>query len=105
MEKLVVVLLCLLTLLSLFSCDIRNANENNDISVCTDSNASLGDTGTTPTQKTQAEIAAKQLMAAIHDEINVIDQDLGEIKLSNYIFPNNNLRLGDCNFLKKAVAF
>ncbi len=52
---------------------------------------------------TEAEIAMKMYEAAINDEICVVDESLCEIKLEDCRFPSDNLRLGECEILSKAI--
>ncbi len=52
---------------------------------------------------TEAEIAMDMYEAAINDEICVIDEHLGEIKLKACRFPSDNLRLDECEILNKAI--
>lgn len=89
MKKLVAVLMCLIMILSLFSC---KSNENGGSS----------DDNITP-QPFEAEIAMQMYEAAINDEICVFDERLGEVKLEDCRFPSNNLRLGECEILNKAI--
>ena len=71
MRKFVAAALCLIMLMSLFSCDIENSNDNkdNDITSNTDSNTSSEETDTTPIQKTQSEIAMEMYEAFLKNEI------------------------------------
>ena len=105
MRKFVAAALCLIMLMSLFSCDIENSNDNkdNDITSNTDSNTSQEETDATPIQKTQSEIAMKMYEQAIKGEICIIDEHLGEIKLKDCQFPSDGLRLDDCDILYKAI--
>ena len=41
--------------------------------------------------------------AAINDEICVIDESLGEMKLKSLRFPNNDTKLDECKLLTKAI--
>lgn len=100
MKKHIAFLLCLIMILSLFSCesnnnqDDRSSNENTDSSdVSEDSTNDIS----------EAEIAMQMYEAAINDEICVVDEHLGEIKLKDCRFPSNNLRLGECEILSKAI--
>ena len=99
MKKLVAASLCLLMLLPLFACGVEHTKNSENA----DSDASSDEATTTPTQKTQSEIAMEEFTAAIHDEVHIFDRDLGEIKLSDCVFPSNHLRLGDCEILSKAI--
>ena len=105
MKKYIAFFLCLMMILSLVSCELNedqdtlSQNENTD----SDSieNDSIND-NTTP-QRSEAEIAMEMYEAAINDEICVFDEHLGEIKLEDCHFPSNNLRLGECEILNKAI--
>ena len=50
-----------------------------------------------------AERAMQAYEAALNDEICVIDEHLGEIKLKACRFPSDNLRLDECKILNKAI--
>ena len=52
---------------------------------------------------TEAEIAMEMYEAALNDEICVIDEHLGEIKLKACRFPSNNLRLDESIIDGKSV--
>lgn len=52
---------------------------------------------------TEAEIAMEMYEAAINDEICVIDEHLGEIKLKACRFPSNNARIDEGKLLAKAI--
>ena len=71
MRKFVAAALCLIMLMSLFSCNIENSNDNkdNDITSNTDSNTLPEETDTTPIQKTQSEIAMEMYEAFLKNEI------------------------------------
>lgn len=94
MKKYIALLLCLIMILSLASCQFdedqdtpsQNNNSNN-----------------TPTQISDAERAIQMYEAAIKGEICVFDERSGEIKLEDCRFPSNNLRLGECEILSKAI--
>ena len=104
MKKYIAFLLCLMMVLSLVSCksnedqDTLSQNENNDTAP-----SGLVESDNTSTQISDAEKAMKMYEAAINDEICVIDEHLGEIKLKDCRFPSNNLRLGECEILNKAI--
>ena len=105
MKKLVAVLLCLMMLLSLFSCDIENSNDNkdNDITSNTDSNTLSEETDTTPIQKTQSEIAMEVYESVLKNEIKVYETDIQEYNyLANCKTPYNRIPLADCEQLKYA---
>ena len=86
MKKYIVLLLCLIMILSLFSCE---SNKNQD--------------ALPPNENTEAERAMEMYKAAIKGEICVFDGFLGEVKLEDCRFPSNNLRLGECEILSKAI--
>ena len=52
---------------------------------------------------TNTERAMEMYEAAINDEICVIDEHLGEIKLKACRFPSNNARIDECKLLTKAI--
>ena len=80
MKKYLAFLLCLMTILSLISC-------NN-----------------TGTQIPDAEKAMQMYEAAINDEICVFDEHLGEIKLESLRFTSNGASLAECKLLMKAIS-
>ena len=87
MKKLVAVLMCLMMVLSLFSC--RTSDE---------------DPANTPTDPpTSNDVALQMYEAAIRDEICVVDERLGETKLNSLRFPSDNLRVGECEILNRAI--
>ncbi|MBE6553075.1 MAG: hypothetical protein E7666_01905 [Ruminococcaceae bacterium] len=49
------------------------------------------------------DIGTQMFEAAIRDEIGVFDERLGEIKLKDSRFPSDNIRLGECEILTKAI--
>lgn len=104
MKKIVVFLMCLIMILSLFSCKSSEAQDDlssNDHSGSTDlNNDSTKDHITSPSE---AEIAMKMYEASINDEICVVDEHLGEIKLKDCRFPSDHLRLAECDILNKAI--
>ena len=107
MKKFVAVLLCLMMLLSLFSCDIENSNDNkdNDITSNTDSNTLSEETDTTPIQKTQSEIAMEVYESVLKNEIKVYETDIQEYSyLANCKTPYNRIPLADCEQLKYAYT-
>ncbi len=82
MKKSIALLLGLLTVFSLFSCDNAGKERPN-----------TGD----------GEIAMDMYDAAIKGEVCVFDESLNEVKLEDCRFPSNNLRLGECEILTKAI--
>ena len=103
MKKIVAAALCLIMLMSLFSCDIENSNDNkdNDITSNTDSNTSSEETDTTPIQKTQSEIAMKIYESVLNNEIKVYETDIQEYNyLANCKTPYNRIPIADCEQLK-----
>ncbi|MBQ8416115.1 MAG: hypothetical protein IJX13_04345 [Clostridia bacterium] len=80
MKKYIAVLLCLIMIISLISCDTVNKN-----------------------RPAENDIAMQMYAAAINDEICVFDEHLGEIKLKACRFPSNNVRLDECKLLTKAI--
>ena len=136
MKKHIVFLLCLIVVLSLFSCNSNlnqdalplnentdssnvveddNTNDNTTIQLYqdtlplnenTDSSNVVEDDGTTDNttiQLSEAEKAMEMYEAAINDEIYIVDEHLGEIKLKACRFPSDNLRLDECEILSKAI--
>ena len=120
MKKLVAVLMCLMMVLSLASCDFNrdpddlSQNEDKSESDVNDDNNTNGNTDSSDAndnsendtvipQHPEAEIAMQAYQAAINDEICVVDENLGEIKLKDCRFPSDNVRLGDCEILYKAI--
>ena len=107
MKKLVAAALCLIMLMSLFSCNIENSNDNkdNDITSNTDSNTSSEETDTTPIQKTQSEIAMEMYESVLNNEIKVYETDIQEYNyLANCKTPYNRIPLADCEQLKYAYT-
>ena len=107
MRKIVAAALCLIMLMSLFSCNIENSNDNkdNDITSNTDSNTSAEETDATPIQKTQSEIAMEMYEAAINNEIKVYETDIQEYNyLADCKTPYNRIPLADCEQLKYAYT-
>ena len=104
MKKIVAVLMCLMMVLSLFSCKLSEAQDDlasNDNTDSTDFNHdSTDDSITSPSE---ADIAMQTYEAVINDEICVVDEHLGEIKLKDCRFPSDNLRLAECEILSKAI--
>ena len=107
MKKLVAAALCLIMLMSLFSCNIENSNDNkdNDITSNTDSNTSSEETDTTPIQKTQYEIAMEMYESVLNNEIKVYETDIQEYNyLADCKTPYNRIPLADCERLKYAYT-
>ena len=107
MKKIVAAALCLIMLMSLFSCNIENSNDNkdNDITSNTDSNTSSEETDTTPIQKTQSEIAMEMYESVLNNEIKVYATDIQEYNyLANCKTPYNRIPLADCEQLKYAYT-
>ena len=123
MKKHIAFLLCLLMMLSLFSCNVDkeadtdpatddSANkEQNTIQpsddTATDNNANTDDDTTTDEpifERTEENyIAMRMYTAVIKGEACIIDEHLGEINLKDYHFPSNNTRLEECKLLEKAM--
>ena len=122
MKKYVAFLLCLLMMLSLFSCNVdketdtdpatddtankeQNATQPSD-DTATDNNANTDDDTTTDEpifERTEENyIAMRMYTAVIKGEACIIDEHLGEINLKDYHFPSNNTRLEECKLLEKA---
>ncbi len=97
MKKLVAILMCLIMVVCLFSCasidDQGEKSSNNEENSTTNGAENL----------TPNDIAMQMYEAAIKGEICVFDERLGEIKLEDCRFPSNNLRLGECEILSKAI--
>ena len=107
MKKIVAAALCLIMLMSLFSCNIENSNDNkdNDITSNTDSNTSSEETDTTPIQKTQSEIAMEMYESVLNNEIKVYETDIQEYNyLADCKTPYNRIPLADCEQLKYAYT-
>ena len=105
MKKYIAVFLFLTMLLSLFSCE-SNQNQD-DLSETENSGSSDVNNDKTNESSTsrlsEAEIAMKMYNAAINDEICVFDECLGEAKLKSLRFSSNNKRLDECKLLTKAI--
>ena len=107
MKKIIAAALCLITFLSLFSCNIENSNDNKDngITSNTDSNTSSEETDTTPIQKTQSEIAMETYESVLNNEIKVYETDMQEYNyLADCKTPYNGTPLADCEQLKYAYT-
>lgn len=101
MKKYIAFLLCLIVVLPLFSC---KSNQNQDTlsqNKNTDSSDIVEGDGTNDIS--EAERAMEMYEAAIKGEICILDGVLGEVKLEDCRFPSNNLRLGECEILNKAI--
>jgi hypothetical protein len=95
MKKYIAFLLCLMMLLSLFSCV---PNEDQDVPSQNDNT-----NNNTPTQSSDAEMAIEMYEAAIKGEICVFDEQLGEISLNDCRFLTNDVTVGECEFINKAI--
>ena len=122
MKKHIAFLLCMLMMLSLFSCNVDEeadtdpstddtANKEQNITqpsddTATDNNADTDDDTTADEpifERTEENyIAMRMYTAVIKGEVCIIDEHLGEIKLKDYHFPSNNTRLEECKLLEKA---
>ena len=87
MKRCIAFLLCIIITILLLSC-----NSNKEQNTPTDENILK-----------ENDIAMQMYEAAIGDEICVIDERLGETKLKDCHFPSDNLRLGECEILNKAI--
>ncbi len=98
-------LLCLVTLLLPVSCGVHNAsnNQNHAASAGIDPCTLPEEPVTHPSQNEQAEIAIEMLEAAVRDEINVVDEHLGEARLKDLCLPRSGARLEDCRLLTMAA--
>ncbi len=106
MKKIVTLLLCLIVALSLFSCNSDQNQENllpNDKTASSDMVEGEDTNDNTTIQISEAERAMEMYEAAIKGEICVFDELLDEIKLEDCCFPSNDLRLGECEILSKAI--
>ncbi len=101
MKKYIAFLLCLIVVLSLFSCKSNQDQDTLPPNENTDSSRAVEDDSTNEISK--AEIAMQMFEAAINDEICVFDERLGEIKLKSLRFPSNNTKLDECKLLTKAM--
>ncbi len=106
MKKIVSLLLCLIAVLSLFSCE-SNQNQDdlsqNEETAFSDMVESEDTADNTTIQVSEAERAMEMYEAAIKGEICVFDESLDEVKLEDCRFPSNHLRLGECEILSKAI--
>ena len=92
MKKHFIFLLCLIMMISLFSC-----REN-------DREAQETDT-TNDTPDRANDIAIQMYEAAIRDEISVFDERMGEVNLKSLRFSSDEKSLGACNLLKNLFRF
>ena len=105
MKKICCLLLCLIMTISLVSCTFE---DNKNVSDSTEESSGTRATETSydnndddePSLNDEAE---KMYREAIEEKIYVVDEQLGEVKLKDCRFASNNLRLGDCEFLSKAL--
>ena len=105
MKKYIALLLCLIMILSLFSCKSdQNQNDlsSNENSDSTDINDDTTNDNIAP-QPSEAEIAMEMYEAVIKGETCVFDEQLGEISLSDCRFLTNNVTVGECEFINKAI--
>ncbi len=107
MKKYAAFLLFIIFITLLVSCD--SDKEKNNIQ---GANSTLADENiieegikndNTTSQPSENDIAMQMYEAAINDEICVIDEHLGEIKLKACRFPSDNLRVDECEILNKAI--
>ena len=100
MKKYIAFLLSLLIIFSLFSCELNEPHDD----LSTNENSGSNDFNDNSTNGiSEADKAMEMYKAAINDEICVIDEHLGEIKLKACRFPNNNLKLEDSIVRGKAI--
>lgn len=106
MKNLVAFLLCLIMILSLFSC-MSNENQNdlssNENTSLFDVNDDSTDDDNTTLQLSKAEIAMEMYDAAIKGEICVFDERSGEVKLGSLRFSSNGTSLDECKLLTNAI--
>ncbi len=126
MKKLLAVLVCLMMVLSLFSCDTTDwkdeetattNNQKDEESIATTGNQEDEDGTATKTDEKAEEtteavddpssplndLAMQMFEAAIKGEISVCDAHLGETELKNLQFPSDGTRLEECKQLTKAI--
>lgn len=93
MKKLVAIFLCLLMILSLFSCTVNN------------SVASHEGTDTTPAAKSQNDVAMEMYEAVLKNEIKVYETDTEEYNyLADCKTPYERILLRDCENLRYAYT-
>lgn len=101
MKKLIAILLCLLTVFALFSCDFNEDVASDETPTESKQNSKSQSSGgggggaTVDPKPTEAEIAMEMYEAAVNDEINVVTEDLGEMNFSACRFPTNDLRVDE----------
>lgn len=106
MKKICCLLLSLIMIISLVSCtfesnkNVSNTSEESSVNTSATELSYDNNANNKPSLNTEAE---KMYRAALEDKIYVVDEQLGEVKLKDCRFPSNNLRLGDCEFLSKAL--
>ena len=98
MKKFVAALLCLMMLLSLFSCDRTEDKNISQTDPEAPKESENNDTVPSETEKTM-EI----YKAVINGELCVVDENLGETKLKSLRFPSNDTSLDECKLLTKAI--
>lgn len=85
MKKLIAVLLCIITIVSLMACDFDEGQNNTSI------------------QSSDAKKVMETFESAIKGEISVLDERQGETKLKSLCFQKNGTSLDESNLLKKAI--
>ena len=111
MKRYIALLLCLVMTISMFSCDVTEKNKGAESSTAPieeqpEKDVTEGEETTDSTESTQiteAERAMQMYEAAIRGEICVVDKEQGESKLEDCCFPSNDLPLGRCDILYKAI--
>ena len=111
MKRYIALLLCLVMTISMFSCDVTEKNKGAESSTAPieeqpEKDVTEGEETTDSTESTkitEAERAMQMYEAAIKGEICVVDKEQGEIKLKDCCFPSNDLPLGRCDILNKAI--
>ena len=106
MKKIVSVLLCSLMLLSLFSCEITEGENDLNTPTQTDSQPSKETDDNEENDGivlSEAERAMEMYKAAIKGEIYVVDEQFGEISLKDCRFLTNNVTVGECEILNNAI--
>lgn len=88
MKKRIAFILCLIMLLSLFSCELNSQNESTD---------------NTSAETQDAEKVMETFESAIKGEISVLDERQGETKLNSLRFQRNGTSLEESKLLKKAI--
>ena len=90
MKKHFAFILCLIIMISLFSCGTNDQNVQET-------------TATAEAESLTNDVAMQMYQAAIRDEISVYDEHFGEVKLKDLRFTENGTALGACKLLKKAI--